>query len=994
MMPRPDQGRGGDLSSAALIALSSAALARRVAEGLPGVAASYVEGLRTEASRFYQTDAAAARRIGRRAVELGDLLDDPLARGWGHRTMAEAYLFSGRMREAESSYSRAAAAWKRGGASALLGQLLVGRIHVLSLLGRHGKAAACARIARELLEAAGDRAYLAKLAMNRGNTSFQRDEYEPALAEYERAIELFRMLELRDESVIALEMNRAVVLTQLDRHQEALTLFAQLEEECEAAGLDVLKAQIVMNAAYVHLLRADFDQALRALARATSYFRETDHPAFLASCELNRAEIYHQLNLHQDALNLTDLAAPRFREEGLRYDEALTTAQGALSALALDDLPGAVRRLRRGRALFAREKNRSRAAVLQLLSAEALLREGRAADALRHARAAMLAFRRFALLRWEANATVLVNRLEAKRRAPARRIARLQDLLKRMPPRLYPVPEYRVLEALGQAQEEAGQAKEADQSYRAALLRLEDLRARIPTEDSKIRFLGDKTHLYDRLLGLELRRDRPSVERLFEWMERSRAQSLWDRLRDPSAYLDRDVEGDERRSELRRNLSWLHSRLSRLELGSSEERAQAGQLRKRLLEAEAEWSRLLRERSEAGPALLKNRTTADAARPNVPFRNGGTPPSIREVMSALPERWGFLSYHIGEGFALAVAITRAGARWRTLAPDLGARLASLADRLDFQWNAAALTSVRAAGTMAEAPPQQATQAALAAPKQGALRMLQVSTDAILGEMHSLLWAPLVELDLEPGLSWIVSPHGPIHRIPMHALRGPSGYLIESRDVMVAPSARIWLALPSSSKETRTAYVAGVPSPQLPAVEPEVACVADHLDGWMITRDLSPTREALRREGATASLVHLAAHGSLRTDNPAYSFVELSDGPLFVHDLSSFRLPASTVVLTACSSGRGAAPAGDEWIGLARGFLQAGASTVVASLWPIQDTPTLELMDEFYSTYEAAADAPTALGTAMRRVLKRRPHPWHWASFACLGGVAPDRRDAC
>jgi CHAT domain-containing protein len=106
----------------------------------------------------------------------------------------------------------------------------------------------------------------------------------------------------------------------------------------------------------------------------------------------------------------------------------------------------------------------------------------------------------------------------------------------------------------------------------------------------------------------------------------------------------------------------------------------------------------------------------------------------------------------------------------------------------------------------------------------------------------------------------------------------------------------------------------------------------------------------------------------------------------VHDLSGFRLPGSTVVLTACSSGRGVAPAGDEWIGLARGFLQAGASTVVASLWPIEDASTVELVHLFYREFAAGQGAAAALGRAMRAMIPRRPHPWRWAPFAVLGGV--------
>jgi CHAT domain-containing protein len=238
----------------------------------------------------------------------------------------------------------------------------------------------------------------------------------------------------------------------------------------------------------------------------------------------------------------------------------------------------------------------------------------------------------------------------------------------------------------------------------------------------------------------------------------------------------------------------------------------------------------------------------------------------------------------------------------------------------------------------------------------------------------------------------------MHRLPFPALLGTDGPLTDKTSVRVVPSARIWLELQKRLLRTsrRTshraahraaprAYVAGVPSAELPAVEREVVLVGRHLSGWEVVTDLTPTRETLRREGARAGLIHLAAHGSLRKDNPAFSSIQLADGPLFVHDLAGFRLSGTTVVLTACSSGRGAAPSGDEWIGLARGFLQAGASAVVASLWPIEDEATLELMDLFYRGVVAGQDVAEALRRAMVALRGTRPHPWHWASFAVLGG---------
>ncbi|MDM7915536.1 MAG: hypothetical protein QUU85_09780, partial [Candidatus Eisenbacteria bacterium] len=354
--------------------------------------ASLLRSIRDEAGRFFQSDVATSRAIASRAIEIAGILGDPLSSGWAHRSMAEAWLFSGRMKEAEASYETAARFWRAAGARSLLGQLLVGRIHVLAMLGRYADAEATAEEARQHLTAEGDDTYLAKLAMNFGNIQFHRDHYGPALLEYERAGQAFHRLGLRDETVIGLDVNRGVALSQLDRDVEALDLFSRLEQECAARGYDLLLAQVRMNAAFVHANRGDYDLALRDLARAAPYFEETGHLSFLASCLLTRAEIYNKLNLAAEALDLSEQAARHFLGLGLRYFAALALSQGALASLVRREPARAIERGREARRLFLLEKNRPRAAFMELLWAEGLAQAGRRKASLVRAGAALSTF--------------------------------------------------------------------------------------------------------------------------------------------------------------------------------------------------------------------------------------------------------------------------------------------------------------------------------------------------------------------------------------------------------------------------------------------------------------------------------------------------------------------------------------------------------------------------------------------------------------------------
>lgn len=1001
------------LDIAALRALEGDALRQHLSRATPGDAVAMVRALHEEARRYYNTNAAESRSLAGQALRIAEITDDPTALGWAYRAYAESLLYSGRMLEAEQAYARATEACRRNGNGGLLGQLLVGRIHVLSLLGRYDECEAFAREARQRLEAAGDDAYLAKLAVSLGNLHFQRDAYARALVEYDRASELFGKQNLRDATVLGLETNRAVALTQLDRDQEALELFERLELESGDDGFELLQAQIRMNAAYVFSQRAQFDRALEWIPLATSYFRDTDHPAFLASCLINRAEVYHQLNLHGDALELADEAERLFDREKLRYDRALALFQSAASGLALGQMKASLRKIKQSLRLFRAENNPPRVALMTLLWAEALAAMGRPSQAHRKAREALDTFRDLNLVRWEAAAAVLLTRTSRDDSPAALREQsnQLRKLLRRVPAQLYTIQAYRLLALLGETQENAGWPARAETTYEEALECLERLRVRIPTEDSKIAFLRDKTHLFDRLLRLELRRGPDTPARLFEWCERSRAQSLWDRLQSPNRSVLQETRPDPEiggpptspaQPDLetqRRHLSWLHTRLSRLELGSDLERKQARSLRRTVTDAEHAWSLTLRKRGET------REHPRDAAGPS-PSEASLTGRALDDVQAALAPNQGFISYHVGNDFALATVVTPRGAVWRELTPDLRARIEKLGERLDFQWGAAAMTAARyghpalreanARGAVEHhdtltlpttlAARDRRTPSVNEPPGFGALRQ---TTEGILEELHRLLWAPLEEMGVTQDMRWIVSPHGPIHRIPLHALRRNGDYLVDRHVITLTPSARVWLELskrPQPRERPRTAWIGGVPSAQLPAVEREVSRVGQHLAQWKPVRDLQPTRTAFRQEATRHQVVHLAAHGSLRRDNPAFSFVQLSDGPFFVHDLEDVCFEGSTIVLTACSSGRATAPAGDEWIGMAQGFLKAGASAVIASLWPIQDGPTLELMDRFYERFRENDDPAVALAEAMTTLRRTLPHPWHWASFAALGGL--------
>jgi len=143
-------------------------------------------------------------------------------------------------------------------------------------------------------------------------------------------------------------------------------------------------------------------------------------------------------------------------------------------------------------------------------------------------------------------------------------------------------------------------------------------------------------------------------------------------------------------------------------------------------------------------------------------------------------------------------------------------------------------------------------------------------------------------------------------------------------------------------------------------------------------------------------IHIATHGLLNTVRPELSGVVLSlvdesghpqDGFLRLQDIYNLRLSADLVVLSACQTALGRPIAGEGLVGLARGFMHAGAPRVVASLWKVDDSATAELMTRFYrGMIDEGQTASRALSAAQRALAgdRRFASPFYWAGFTLTG----------
>jgi CHAT domain-containing protein len=100
-----------------------------------------------------------------------------------------------------------------------------------------------------------------------------------------------------------------------------------------------------------------------------------------------------------------------------------------------------------------------------------------------------------------------------------------------------------------------------------------------------------------------------------------------------------------------------------------------------------------------------------------------------------------------------------------------------------------------------------------------------------------------------------------------------------------------------------------------------------------------------------------------------------------------QLPVELVVLSACNTALGKPVKGEGLVGIVRGFMYAGASRVVASLWKVDDDATGALMGRFYDEMLRKKQSPAAALRQAQLAMWQQDRwrsPFYWAAFALQG----------
>lgn len=235
---------------------------------------------------------------------------------------------------------------------------------------------------------------------------------------------------------------------------------------------------------------------------------------------------------------------------------------------------------------------------------------------------------------------------------------------------------------------------------------------------------------------------------------------------------------------------------------------------------------------------------------------------------------------------------------------------------------------------------------------------------------------------------VVVPHGPLHQLPFHLLRHNDAYLFDAKEIRVLPTARLLTREDESDTGTaRHAVVTHSWNGQLPRVELEGALIAETLDTTHV-HATEATKEKVLSLLSSRGILHLAAHGAHRPDRPELSHIQLDDGQLTLLDLFRYPVHKDLVTLSACETGQVVIRAGDDPVGLWRGFLAAGARSLLVSLWQLEDSTSQQLMTAYYTELVSGKSRVAALRHVQKEWLAtatgRWQHPFYWGAFQLIG----------
>jgi CHAT domain-containing protein/Tfp pilus assembly protein PilF len=798
--------------------------------------------------------------------------------------------------------------------------------------------------------------------LNLGNLAAGEADYSTAASRYREALALYK--KSKDLGSTALTLHNLGLLalrtgdyaTARSRLREALALFVRV-------GTPEDLVQVRKDLASVNAGMGNLQDAIAQLRAAQRLLPQIPRSFDLAgSVALAQADLSLQLNDYPAAERQYEDAQRLYRRAGNSNGEVAAREGRAVLLIDREQYTAAESQLETVLRAQQSTGDRRSAALTRLDLGRVYLQAGDTSSARRLISQATTALRALGDAIGEAAGSLAMGDLELQAGSPVAAEAHYRRGLATIAGRRAPGITWQLHAGLGEALHARGALGDAASQLRAAIEDVERITRTLSLIDRRSVFLTDKWEPYARLALIE--RERGDAASSFAVSERMRARQMLETFTrgavarpttaDP-ALIAREQELRDRIGGLTQLLEPTARIASFRGPGPVEKATDAS--REALAQAQDEFQHVLVELNESTGGST----------------NGAAVSGWRSVARRLAPDQAMLEYLVTDSTTIVFIV-----RPDTIqALDLGVGSSALTPLVDF-----ARATMGTRGTAST----------------------RTSWRAPMRRLYAQLIAPIEESRvLDKVRELVIVPHAELHYLPFAALLSGGDreeFLIQRYDIGYAPSASMWLRLGARGSSDGKKVLALAPRPKaLPGSRSEVDAIrALYPEATILTEDAA-TETALRAHAERFDVIHLATNGVLNRRNPLFSFVALStgagdDGRLEVHEVFGLTFHARLLVLSACETGLGSGaisdvPAGDDWVGLVRAFLGAGAQNVTATLWAVEDRSTARVMERLYARLSAGDSEVTALSRAQRETIRNpaTAGPFYWAGFVNVGGAA-------
>lgn len=916
---------------------------------------AYVEQIKQEIDSHYGKDPRVSLELANRIIGIGWIRQDTGIIALGVMARGDSIRFLGGLQEAWETLRLAGKLFLSAGNQVGWARTRIGRVPLGAQLNQLDQVVRESQIARSIFLRAGETERVLGLNLNLAVAFLHVGAYQQALQMHLSAANVAESLDQRRDYYLGrLYTNIGYTYTELgdlhhalDYHQRVLSIGQQLQE--------VLTIAVAHdNLAYIALIQGRYRDALHLLLEVESLDAE-QIPVEHTDARRLRVKCYLHLNRYRDARDLAHQTIAAYSRQSNRHYTGFTLIDLAVAEAELGNYKAAQTALNEAEAIFTYVGAQTWAAAVRLQRGQIAVRHGEIETARREAQSAANYFLAHdeqvsyatAMLLY-GQATFLDHDLETARSAAI-------DALKIARHNRVPWLSYSSHLLLGHVAQAQRQQQAAFRRYRAAARTIERLQRSL-TITLRPGFLENKQEALHSLISLYLDSGQPAAA--LETLERAKSQALLNHLMNREHL--RWMRNDSRSQTLIDDLERLrvdHHGFYQLAYNPS---LRQGQTPNKLQQEQA---RRDLERSEKQMRAITEQLY---------LQNGGDhllsaqSPSLEAIQHNLDDDCLLIEYYDDSRRLWAFVVDSDNVNVKPLSLTPGDLNLSI-QQFQFDVSCALKLCAHKGPFSAEAS------------------HLTPITQKRLETLYTSLLAPLADT-LHGKRRLIIIPYGALHYLPFHLLHNGEHYLIETHEMVALPTAGM-LTVEPPCRAPGALILAHPWDGRLPHTLDEAEMVQGILNGAAYY-DGAARREHLLAE--PRQVLHIAAHGEYRMDEPNLSFLELGDGQLYTDDLLQHDLSYELVTLSACETGRAKVAPGDELIGLGRGFLYAGAGALITSLWRIDDQLTVQIMQHLYQALQMGASKASALRDAQRALLINNPqlHPAFWGAFQLIGNAAP------